>query len=68
MIRFWPVIKAKKSKHHPKEIWEEDVIESKWWLRLKGLYLKDTGKTIDRNDPEYSAQAIYRHWIKSYLG
>jgi hypothetical protein len=29
-------------------------------------YEKDTGKKVDRNDPELEAQKIYSHWLKSF--
>lgn len=38
-----------------------------WWQTAKELFKKDTGGTIDKNDPEYNAQKIYQHWLKSYL-
>lgn len=45
----------------------KDPNTEKWWVMVEKLFAKDTGKTIDRNDPEYDAQKIYQHWIKSYL-
>lgn len=37
-----------------------------WWENLKKLFTKDTGH--NKSDPEFNAQNIYQHWIKSYLG
>ena len=51
---------------HPKELYSETVVKSLWWQRILKWYKKNTGETIDRDDPEYNAQKIYQHWINSY--
>ena len=37
-----------------------------WWHRVKDLFKKKTGGTIDEDDPEYDAQKIYQRWINSF--
>lgn len=38
-----------------------------WWEDCKKLFKNDTGGCIDPDDPEYDAQKIYQHWIRSFM-
>lgn len=39
----------------------------KWWNDALELFKKDKKGPVDENDPEFDAQKIYAHWVKSYL-
>lgn len=47
----------KQKDKNPKPFWWQTVME--WWA-------KKTGKPVDENDPEFDAQKIYQHWLKSF--
>ncbi len=59
---WWNLFQAKSKQFFP----DGKDGKSDWWKRIEDKWHKDTGKTIDKNDPEYSAQKIYQHWIKSF--
>lgn len=41
-------------------------VNKDWWDKCKALFKKDTKGIVDEDDPEYDAQKIYQHWIKSF--
>lgn len=37
-----------------------------FWQGIANKYHKDTGGVVDPDDPEYSAQKIYTHYLNSF--
>jgi len=61
------LFKKKKKSNSLLPLWGGGKWESsQWWKKLCAKFKKDTGGPIDKNDPEYDAQKIYMHWIKSF--